>query len=115
MTGPANSASVLGRTGRMPNMVQAGMYSATLQYLKAVKAAGTKDADAVAKKLKSCWSTTPSLRTATCRPTDGWSATSICSRSRSHRKANATGTIATRSRRCPATRPIRPPPTAAAH
>ena len=28
------------RTGRMPNMVQAGMYSATLQYLKAVKAAG---------------------------------------------------------------------------
>ena len=40
------------RTGRMPNMVHAGMYSATLQYLKAVKAAGTKDADAVAKKLK---------------------------------------------------------------
>jgi branched-chain amino acid transport system substrate-binding protein len=40
------------RTGRMPNMIQAGVYSATLQYLKAVKAAGTKDADAVAKKLK---------------------------------------------------------------
>jgi branched-chain amino acid transport system substrate-binding protein len=40
------------RTGRMPNMVHAGMYSATLQYLKAVKAAGTKDSDAVAKKLK---------------------------------------------------------------
>jgi branched-chain amino acid transport system substrate-binding protein len=40
------------RTGRMPNLVQAGVYSATLQYLKAVKAAGTKDADAVAKKLK---------------------------------------------------------------
>jgi branched-chain amino acid transport system substrate-binding protein len=40
------------RTGRMPNMVQAGTYSATLQYLKAVKAAGTKDSDAVAKKLK---------------------------------------------------------------
>jgi len=40
------------RTGRMPNMVHAGVYSATLQYLKAVKAAGTKDADAVAKKLK---------------------------------------------------------------
>ena len=39
-------------TGRMPNMIQAGTYSATLQYLKAVKAAGTKDADAVAKKLK---------------------------------------------------------------
>ena len=33
-------------------MIQAGAYSATLQYLKAVKAAGTKDADAVVKKLK---------------------------------------------------------------
>jgi branched-chain amino acid transport system substrate-binding protein len=40
------------RTGRMPNMIQAGTYSATLQYLQAVKAAGTKDSDAVAKKLK---------------------------------------------------------------
>jgi branched-chain amino acid transport system substrate-binding protein len=40
------------RTGRMPNMIQAGVYSATLQYLKAVKAAESKDADAVAKKLK---------------------------------------------------------------
>jgi branched-chain amino acid transport system substrate-binding protein len=40
------------RTGRMPNMIQAGTYSATLQYLKAVKAAGTKDSDAVAQKLK---------------------------------------------------------------
>src|SRR6185437_16103789 len=40
------------RTGRMPNMIQAGTYSATLQYLKAVKAAGTKDSDAVVKTLK---------------------------------------------------------------
>ena len=40
------------RTGRMPNMIQAGTYSATLSYLKAVKAAGTKESDAVAKKLK---------------------------------------------------------------
>src|SRR6201996_2635457 len=40
------------RTGRMPNMIQAGTYSATLQYLKAVKAAGTKDSDAVVQKLK---------------------------------------------------------------
>jgi branched-chain amino acid transport system substrate-binding protein len=36
----------------MPSMIHAGTYSATLQYLKAVKAAGTKDSDAVAKKLK---------------------------------------------------------------
>jgi branched-chain amino acid transport system substrate-binding protein len=40
------------RTWGIPNMIQAGVYSATLQYLKAVKAADTKDADAVAKKLK---------------------------------------------------------------
>ncbi len=46
------SERFLKRTGRMPNMIQAGTYSATLQYLKAVKAAGTKDSDAVAKKLK---------------------------------------------------------------
>jgi branched-chain amino acid transport system substrate-binding protein len=39
------------RMGRMPSMVHAGTYSATLQYLKAVKAAGTKDAEAVAAKL----------------------------------------------------------------
>lgn len=40
------------RTGRMPSMIHAGTYSATLSYLKAVKAAGTKDSEAVAKKLK---------------------------------------------------------------
>ena len=40
------------RTGRMPNMIQAGTYSAVLSYLKAVKAAGTKDTEAVAAKLK---------------------------------------------------------------
>jgi len=40
------------RTGRMPSMIHAGTYSATLQYLKAVKAAGTKDSDAVVRKLK---------------------------------------------------------------
>jgi branched-chain amino acid transport system substrate-binding protein len=42
----------MGRTGRMPNMVQAGTYSAVTQYLKAIRAAGTDEADAVAKKLR---------------------------------------------------------------
>src|ERR1700692_1879937 len=46
------SGRFLKRTGRMPSMIHAGTYSATLQYLKAVKAAGTKDSDAVVKKLK---------------------------------------------------------------
>jgi branched-chain amino acid transport system substrate-binding protein len=40
------------RTQRMPNMIQAGTYSATLQYLKAVQAVGSKDSDKVAAKLK---------------------------------------------------------------
>jgi branched-chain amino acid transport system substrate-binding protein len=40
------------RTQRMPNMIQAGTYSATLSYLKAVKAAGSKDTEAVTTKLK---------------------------------------------------------------
>src|ERR1700733_8156116 len=40
------------RTGRMPSMIHAGTYSSTLQYLKAVKAAGTKESDAVVRKLK---------------------------------------------------------------
>lgn len=39
------------RTGRMPNMVQAGTYSAVTQYLKAVQAAGTDQTEAVARKM----------------------------------------------------------------
>ena len=37
---------------RMPSMIQAGDYSAVYQYLTAVKAAGTDDADAVMAQLK---------------------------------------------------------------
>lgn len=40
------------KTNRMPSTIQAAVYSSTLQYLKAVQAAGTDDADAVMKKLK---------------------------------------------------------------
>jgi len=36
----------------MPSMVQAGAYSATMHYLKAVAAAGTDNADAVSAKMK---------------------------------------------------------------
>lgn len=39
--------------GRMPTMIQAGFYSATRNYLEAIKAAGTDDADKVIAKLKS--------------------------------------------------------------
>ncbi|PZN56406.1 MAG: ABC transporter permease [Proteobacteria bacterium] len=37
------------RTNRMPNMIQAGTYSAVLQYLKAIDKAGTDETEAVAK------------------------------------------------------------------
>ncbi|ERJ20018.1 ABC transporter substrate binding protein Branched chain amino acid [Salinisphaera shabanensis E1L3A] len=37
--------------GAMPTMVQAGVYSATMHYLEAIKAAGTDDADAVRAEL----------------------------------------------------------------
>jgi branched-chain amino acid transport system substrate-binding protein len=40
------------RTGRMPGMVQAGVYSAVLHYLKAVEAAGTDAAEAVMTKMR---------------------------------------------------------------
>ena len=39
------------RTGRMPSMVQASNYSATMDYLKAIQAAGTDNPQAVLKKM----------------------------------------------------------------
>ena len=40
------------RHKKMPTMVHAGVYSAVTHYLNAIKAAGTDDAEAVAKKMK---------------------------------------------------------------
>jgi branched-chain amino acid transport system substrate-binding protein len=37
---------------KMPNMLQAGVYSSTLHYLKAVQATGTDDTDAVNKWMR---------------------------------------------------------------
>jgi branched-chain amino acid transport system substrate-binding protein len=39
-------------TRKMPNMVQAGQYSATMHYLKAVEAAGTDETSAVMQKMR---------------------------------------------------------------
>ncbi len=38
---------------KMPNMLQAGVYSSTLHYLQAVQAAGTTESDAVMEKMRS--------------------------------------------------------------
>ncbi|SDN71923.1 ABC transporter substrate-binding protein [Vreelandella arcis] len=40
------------RTGRMPNMAQAGNYSSTMHYLNAIEAAGSDDPDAVSKQMR---------------------------------------------------------------
>ncbi|MGM0782591.1 MAG: ABC transporter substrate-binding protein [Pseudomonadota bacterium] len=40
------------RTGRMPNMAQAGNYSSTMHYLNAIEAAGSDDPDAVSEKMR---------------------------------------------------------------
>jgi branched-chain amino acid transport system substrate-binding protein len=41
------------RMGKMPNMAQAGIYSATTHYLKAIEAAGTDETQAVMEKMRS--------------------------------------------------------------
>ena len=40
------------RMGKMPNMTQAGIYSATTHYLKAIEAAGTDETQAVMEKMR---------------------------------------------------------------
>ncbi len=52
----------------MPSFAQAGDYSATIQYLKAVEAAGTDDPDAVMKKLRETKFNDFFLRNAYLRP-----------------------------------------------
>ena len=41
------------RMNKMPNMTQAGIYSATTHYLKAVEAAGTDETQAVMERMRS--------------------------------------------------------------
>ena len=49
---PAFSKRFFEKAKKMPSMVHAGVYSATMNYLKAVKAAGTDDAATVVATLK---------------------------------------------------------------
>jgi branched-chain amino acid transport system substrate-binding protein len=46
------SKRFLDRRNKMPNMIQAGVYSATLHYLKAVQAAGTNKTESVMAKMR---------------------------------------------------------------
>ncbi len=63
----AFSKRFLARTGKMPNMDMAGSYSAVLNYLKAVQAAGTKDADRVMATLRSMTFNDPFVQGGTLR------------------------------------------------
>ena len=47
------SKSFMEKTGSMPSMLQAGVYGSVLHYLKAVKAAGTDEADKVTAAMRS--------------------------------------------------------------
>lgn len=46
------SKKFMQQTGKMPSMLQAGVYGSVLHYLKAVKTAGTDDADKVAAAMR---------------------------------------------------------------
>ncbi len=54
--------------GRMPTMVHAGVYSAVTHYLKAIKAAGSADAEKVAVTMQATPVSDPILPSATIRP-----------------------------------------------
>ncbi|HUO60800.1 MAG TPA: ABC transporter substrate-binding protein [Candidatus Acidoferrales bacterium] len=56
------------KTKKMPTMDQAGVYSAVLQYLKAIQAVGTDDADAVRKHLESTTMSDAFMTNAKIRP-----------------------------------------------
>lgn len=46
------SKAFFDKMGRMPTMIQAGLYSATMHYLKAIDAAGTDESDKVIAQMK---------------------------------------------------------------
>ena len=62
------SAKFEEKTGAKPSMVQAGMYSSALQYLKAVEATGSDDPKTVIAKLKEMPIEDAFARTAKCGP-----------------------------------------------
>jgi branched-chain amino acid transport system substrate-binding protein len=74
------SRRFIAKFGKMPNFVQAGDYSAVMNYLKAVQAVKTDDAGAVMKQLKSVPINDMFAATARSAPTAAWSTTCTCCR-----------------------------------
>ncbi len=77
---PAWSRRFFARMKRMPSMTQAGAYSGTLHYLKAVKAVGSKDPEAVMAQMRRTPINDFMTHDGVLRRTGGWFATCTCSR-----------------------------------
>ena len=89
----------------MPSSLQAADYSAALQYLRAVKATGTDDADKVLAYLRANKLNDLYLKDGVVRPTAAWSTTCTCCRSRRRNSPRNPGTTSTWCRPSTATRP----------
>ena len=70
----------LQRMNRMPNMAQAGIYSSTMHYLKAVAAAGTDEINAVMDKMRATPINDFFAKNGTICEDGRWSMTCICMR-----------------------------------
>src|ERR1700716_2498976 len=68
------------KVGHMPTMIQAGLYSATMHYLKAIEAIGTDEAPKVMDRCGRRRSMISSHTAARSASTAAWSMTCICSR-----------------------------------
>jgi len=98
--------------GKYPSMVQAGVYSSVIHYLKAVDAAKTDDGTKVAAKMRSCLQTTSCLAKAVCARTVARFTQPIYSKSKSLQNLKDLTTITSWSPPFPPTRPSVPWPMA---
>jgi len=88
----------------MPTMADAGDYSSTLHYLKAVQAAGTDDTATVMAKMKATPINDMFAKGGKFAKTDAWYMICMCTKSKSHPSLNIHGIITSMLRRFPAIR-----------
>ena len=93
------------KVGHMPTMIQAGLYSATMHYLKAIEAIGTDEAPKVMAQMRATPINDFFAKNGKIRIDGAWSTTCICLRSRSPRNPRASGISTSCSRPFPATKP----------
>ena len=88
----AFSKRFMAKVGRVPTMIQAGLYSATMHYLKAIEAIGTDEAPKVMAQMRAMPVNDFFAHTARSASTAAWCTTCTCSRSRSRKSPKANGT-----------------------